>query len=74
MHYVNVTGNPEIDKMWALPSRCLQWNLRIILKENNIKENVCTAFRQYGMNQRLQELGRGDLPSEANLKGSGRKM
>lgn len=74
MPYINVTGNPEIDKMWSLPSPCLWWSLRIILKENNIKENVCAAFRQYGMNQRLQELGRRDLPAEANLKGSERKM
>lgn len=73
-HYVNVTGNPEIDKMWSLPSQCLRWSLRIILKEINVKENVCAAFRQYGVNQRLQELGRGDLPAEANLNGSERKM
>lgn len=74
MYYVNVTGNPEIDKMWSLPSRCLRWSLRIILKENNMKENMCAAFRQYGMNQRLEDLGRRALPAEANLKGSERKM
>lgn len=36
MYYVNITGNPEMNKMWSLPSRYLQCSLRIMLKENNI--------------------------------------
>ena len=37
-------------------------------------ENACGTFRQCGMPQRLQDLGRGALSAEVNLKGPGRKM
>ena len=36
MYYVNVIGNPEMSKIWSLPTRYLQCNLNIVLKENII--------------------------------------
>lgn len=58
MHYVNVIGNPEMSKVWSLPTRYLQCRLSIVLKENIIRSNVGGAFRQDGMHQSLQDLGR----------------